>query len=128
MLNTFCGLRSLQHLSLIESLALKVSQECRVRKLLMKDRIILTFIKLKHNLTYRVLSLLFDNISAETCKSYFFETSVLAVALKPAIPFPSMQGIAKHIPTCFKPFPDVCIVYVYVVALKFTLIRREEQQ
>lgn len=110
-LDTLTGLRNFKVLEVIEKLVEKYYKERRIRRLLLRERIILTFIKLKHNTSYVVLSFLFGNISSETCKTFFFQMlSVLSQTLRCAIPFLSRHEVKCYIPQCFKDFPDVRIV------------------
>lgn len=107
-LNTLTGLRNIRLLEVIQELITKSVTERRVRKLSLPERIILTFIKLKHNV---VLSFLFGNITSEICKAIFCETiSVLSKVLDCAVPFLTKQEVKSHMPQCFNNFRDVRIV------------------
>lgn len=67
--------------------------------------------KLKLDVSYVVLSILFRTISLQTCKDIFQETILyLSLILKPAIPWPSKEECLKNMPICFKLFQDTRII------------------
>lgn len=107
-LNSLTGLHSFKLLELIEELVQKIYRVCRVR---LRERLILTFMKLKTSIAYVILAVLFGNTSSQTCKNVFFEIlSVLSVALKPAISIPTRQEIKCNLPKCFEMFQNVVLV------------------
>ncbi|XP_051156762.1 uncharacterized protein LOC127278876 [Leptopilina boulardi] len=65
-------------------------------KLTIRQRIIMCFMKLKHNLSYALLTFLFKSCSERHCQS--------------AIVFPSKEEIDKNLPTCFEDFKTTRIV------------------
>lgn len=70
--------------------------------------IIMTFMKLKQNMSYAVLAILFKSCSAETCRQNFLEMiHILYICLRPAIFWPSRENILKNIPQCFREFTNV---------------------
>ncbi|KAL4084971.1 hypothetical protein QTP88_027830 [Uroleucon formosanum] len=110
-LNTAIGLHSIELLQTIVSLYDKHNCTRRSRKLSSKERIILTLMKLKLDVSYVVLSILFRTISLQTCKDIFQETILyLSLILKPAIPWPSKEECLKNMPICFKLFQDTRII------------------
>lgn len=76
-----------------------------VRVLLpMKQRVILCLIKLKLNLKYSALSVLFS-ISPKVCGNYFRSTiQILARVLKGFVYFPTKEEILKNMPKCFRKY------------------------
>lgn len=93
-LNTATGLGSFELLETIVSLFDKYSCAKRSRKLNSRERILLTFMKLKLDVSYVVLSILFGTITSQTCKDIFQETILyLSMILKPAIPWPSKENV-----------------------------------
>lgn len=116
-LNTATGLQSfklLDALTIAVSKLLEKNKKVVIRtkkyKLSLKDRIILTLAKLKQNLSFVMLSLLFG-VSNACCRRIFKDTIImLSVVLKPAIPWPSSQSIQRLLPLCFENFPNVRVV------------------
>lgn len=118
-LNTATGLQSY---SMLDALTMAVSRlqeestdknknkQRKKHKLSLKDRITLTLTKLKQNLTFVMLSLLFG-VTNSNCKRIFKETIViLAFCLRPVIPWPSFQATQKLLPTSFLNFSKVRVV------------------
>lgn len=110
-LNTFTGLNSFKQLEVIEHLVRNVYEEKRVRRLLLRERVVLTFMKMKNDLSYVVLSLLFGGVSSNAVKQIFYEMlNILSTVLKPAIRFLNMSTISKYRPIIFQKFPNVRII------------------
>jgi hypothetical protein len=65
-------------LNSLAELYLSLKKDVRVHKLSIKERIMLVFLKLKLDLTFVALGVLFGNISAPTCKA-IFQTTVLVL-------------------------------------------------
>ena len=71
----------------------------------------MTYIKLKQNMTYRSLIVLFDDCSANTYRRVLLEMiKILSVCLKSIIKWPSRETFSKNIPVCFEGFEDVRVV------------------
>lgn len=90
----------------------EIVKDQKVQRLNINERVILTFMKMKLNISFTLLSTLFGNITATTCKSVFVQRVVL-VLLKCAIPWPSDRGLQNNISNCFKEFNDVRVVLDY---------------
>lgn len=76
-----------------------------------KQRIIMTLMKLKHNISYVVLSLLFNSVNANTSRNLIYDMiSALAIALKPNVQWISAETIKKNLPLCFSNFADVQVI------------------
>lgn len=76
----------------------------------MKERVILVLCKFKLNISFACLAVLFK-ISKTQCTSMFYSTvSLLAVALKRAIYWPSKEEVLKNMPKCFGKFKNTRVV------------------
>ena len=109
-LYTFTGLTNFETLDKIAESAVKVAPDS-IRVLPpMKHRVLLCLTKLKLNLSYSALSVLFD-ISDKTCSNYFRDTvQILAQVLKGLIYFPTKEEILQNMPKCFRKFTKTRIV------------------
>lgn len=109
-LRSFTGLNNFELLKCLEVMVKQVLQDSRTHRLTIKQRIILTMTKLKLDLSYVTLAILF-NISGQLCKNYFSEmVIILARILKPCIYFPSSEEISKNMPVCFKNFANCRVI------------------
>lgn len=87
--NSFTGLQSFKLIDHIENLIEKHFLITRIQKFTLKEQIILTFIKLKLNVSYKILAFIFDNITARYCSQFFYKTlPMLYSVLKPTIYIP----------------------------------------
>lgn len=76
----------------------------------MEKRILLVMCKLKLNISFACLAVLF-RISKPTCPKIFYATlSLLAVSLRPAIYWPTKQQILNNLPKCFDKFKNTRVV------------------
>ncbi|EFN74673.1 hypothetical protein EAG_00148, partial [Camponotus floridanus] len=76
-----------------------------------RDRVIMTYMKLKQNVSYSLLAIIFNCYSAKHCQRVFYNTvKILNQCLKPAIPWPSREKILKNLPQCFEGFEDVRVI------------------
>lgn len=111
-LNSLTGLASFDLLETIIDIYKDHFPLSRVSKLCIKERIIMTFLKLKTALKFVVIATLFSKISSQTCKRIFNDTiSKLAVILKPIISWPTLEECQKNLPKCFKIFSNVRVVF-----------------
>lgn len=75
-----------------------------------KTRIILALCKVKLNISFACLAVLFK-LSNTQCRSIFYSTvSLLAVSLKPAIYWPTKEQILNNMPHCFHKFKNTRVV------------------
>ncbi|KFM56501.1 hypothetical protein X975_25122, partial [Stegodyphus mimosarum] len=82
-------------------------QSAPKRCISIKDRIMLSLMRMKLNVSFVVLAVLFD-CSSTTCKAIFCETiHALAVSLQSIIYWPSKEEILCNLPGCFKNFSNV---------------------
>ncbi|KAF0703223.1 THAP-type domain-containing protein, partial [Aphis craccivora] len=73
-------------------------------------QILLTLIKLKLNISYKCVCVLFS-ISKSTCKNYFYNTiDLLYLIMKSIIIWPSKTTIEKNIPKCFINFLSTRVI------------------
>lgn len=111
VLNTLCGIPTFDILNFLCDEVSAIVVNKRLHKLTIKERVVLTLMKLKQNFSLRVLEILFKMITVSTCKKIFVETlAALAKVLKCAIPWPSKTEIKNKIPKCFQNFENVRIV------------------
>ena len=76
-----------------------------------REKLIFTFMKLKQNISYAFLALLFQSYTAKRCRTIFLEMLViLGKVLKVAVPWPEKEQILQSMPTCFEQFKDIRVV------------------
>lgn len=110
-LNTMTGIPSHQILNKIVELFSLQYPDVRAHQLSIKERIVLVFIKLKQDLSFSVLSVLFQNISLSTCRQvYLTILPLLGTIFEQLIYWPSKDEIMSNIPFCFKNFSNVRVV------------------
>ena len=113
-LSTFNGIESFAiSNTIVEIVTKKIGDELEHHnaKISIYDKVLMTYIKLKQNMTYSSLTVLFDDCSANTCQRVFFEMiKILSVCLKSIIKWPSRETISKNISVCFEGFGDVRVV------------------
>ena len=104
-LSTFTGIESFAILNtIVEIVTMKFGDQLEHHnaKISIHDKVLMTYIKLKQNMTYSSLTVLFDD---------FLEMiKILSVCLKSIIKWPSRETISKNIPVCFEGFEDVRVV------------------
>lgn len=109
-LNSLTGIKSFELLNVFTERITKSYPDKKVHKLTVRDRIILTFMKLKMALKLNVLSFLFK-ISPTLCKSIFVEyINYLGNILADFVYWPSFNEIQENMPVCFENFKSVRIV------------------
>ncbi|XP_046407437.1 uncharacterized protein LOC124172074 [Ischnura elegans] len=109
-LYTMTGLNSFLQLASILSLFSELQPENTRYSLNNKCKVILTLMKMKLNLSFAVLAILFG-CTATTCKNIFAGTAmVLADCLRPALEWPSKDEVLKRMPKCFDKFRRVRVV------------------
>ncbi|XP_072389457.1 uncharacterized protein [Diabrotica undecimpunctata] len=110
MLCSFTGLQNFQLLDGIVSSVNLVYKDIRSHRLGVRQRIILTFIKLKLDLSYAVLAPLFG-VTQGLCKTYITQMiCILAEVLQCTIYMPSSAELQKNVPICFTNFEDTEMV------------------
>ncbi|XP_077277163.1 uncharacterized protein LOC143905551 [Temnothorax americanus] len=76
-----------------------------------RERVLMTFMKLKQNLSYSFLSILFPTISVRYCSEIICNMlDILSEILEPCIHFPSGDEILRNMPLCFANYPDTRII------------------
>lgn len=111
-LNTLTGLHSFVLLdSIIESLNLLEPVPFSSNKIFsLRYYVIMTFIKLKQNMSYSVIAVIFKCSSTHCKKIISAAIDMLYVILKPMIPWPSKNEILCNMPKCFSNFKSTRIV------------------
>lgn len=113
-LNIMTGVHSFQLFEALEKIVSIVSPKTvaaskRINaKLSLKDKIVLTFIKLKHNISYSFIACIFQKVTAQNCRNIFLNMiKILSAGLQFAIYWPSKEEVLKNIPVCFNEFIGV---------------------
>nr|XP_023012461.1 uncharacterized protein LOC111502578 [Leptinotarsa decemlineata] len=76
----------------------------------LKLRIVLVLFKLKHNLSFECLAIMF-NLPKTICTGYFYSTlSLLAIVLRPIVKWPTREEIQANTPGCIKKFENTRVV------------------
>ncbi|XP_051167800.1 uncharacterized protein LOC127285705 [Leptopilina boulardi] len=110
-LSTMTGICDFKLLSTIEQLVKHVKSDNTSVKLNTRELIIMTCMKLKQNMSYAMLAILFKFKSQDNCKKRIFEMiDILNICLKPAIFWPSKENVLRNIPKCFQGFEQVRVV------------------
>lgn len=110
-LNTMTGIPTFEILNHIIYLFLKENPDTRCHRLSVKERLILVFIKLKQDLSFAVLAILFKAVSGETCRALYNSfIPLLANILRPFIYWPSKTKIISNIPRCFQNFKETRVI------------------
>ncbi|XP_066595420.1 LOW QUALITY PROTEIN: uncharacterized protein [Prorops nasuta] len=110
-----CTATGTQTIKLLETIVnmIKIVHKNRFEQCKMKtrERVILTYMKMKHNTSYKLLALMFTCTSSQVCQKIFLNTiEILNNFLSFAIPWPSRQEIARNLPICFEGFKDTQVV------------------
>lgn len=109
-LTTLTGLNSQLMLDNIVASVCLIYKDQRIHKLSIRERVILTFVKLKWNLSYSILAIFFG-LTPTLCKTYLLRMiKLLSSVMKAFIEFPSMDEIRQNMPVCFEDFKDTQIV------------------
>lgn len=112
-LSTATGIESFKILDLIVNFTRRVAKnDHQSSKLTLRDKILMTYVKLKQNCSYAFLSLIFNHVFTPVhCKTIFFDTiHLLSAVLKVAISWPDKDNISRNLPKCFTGFEDVAVV------------------
>ena len=111
-LSTATGIESFEVFNSIVAIAAKVSKhDNHNTKMTLQEKIFMTYMKLKQNVSYAFLALLFNSCTEQHCKRIFFETiQLLSAVLKVFISWPDREEIKRNLPKCFEDFEDVAVV------------------
>lgn len=115
-LSTATGIQSFDILNCIVKLARTIYTEKSENavKMTLQDKIVMTYVKLKQNVSYSFLALLFKVYTPKHCARVFKDTILLLNScLEVAITWPSREKISRNVPLCFEKFPNVRIVLDY---------------
>ncbi|KAK4875999.1 hypothetical protein RN001_012421 [Aquatica leii] len=108
-LKSLTGLQNFEMVNFLLTSVNLVYKDQRVHRISVKDRIVLTFIKLKCDLSFATLAVLFQ-FSSVLCKTYFIDMIILYQVLQPTVYFRSKDEIDTNMPLCFKEFKDTQVV------------------
>ncbi|XP_046601942.1 uncharacterized protein LOC124295563 [Neodiprion lecontei] len=110
-LNTLTGIVNFDILNTILDIFKIGFPKYESERMHLRNKVIMTFIKLKHNLSYAILTVLFKYSSASHCRKIILQMiDMLYVCLKDGIPFPDKDEISQNLPICFNGFRNVRIV------------------
>lgn len=111
-LRTATGIQSYEILDLIVELVYDhYGQTMHKTEMRLKEKIIMTYVKLKQNLSYSFLAIIFNNCSPRHFQRIFYKTlQMLSEALKPIISWPSKDEISRNLPKVFEGYEDVRVV------------------
>lgn len=80
-------------------------------KMSLRERVIMAYVKLKQNLSWAFLALLFKKCNAAQCRHIFYTTlDMLFKCLKTFIRWPPKEEISRNLPECFRDFEDTRVV------------------
>lgn len=101
-LNTMTGINSFNILNEIIDLHKIYFPDIEKHRLSLKERIVMVFVKFKQGLSFSILCVLFNDLTAETCRStYISLIPQLSYIFKCLIYWPSKQEISTNIFHCF---------------------------
>ncbi|KAK3932933.1 Putative transposase for insertion sequence element IS112 [Frankliniella fusca] len=113
VLYTYTGLHSFELLDGIVECVRDLEPEQpqgKVKQLSLKERIVLTFIKLKLNLYFTTLAPLFG-VTRHTCSKYFQDmVPKLRTVLESVVEFPEIEGNRDNMPLCFGNYKSTRVV------------------
>ena len=109
---TFTGLHSLELLDCLAQCVAELALDSRTNKKMLpiKDRIILTMVKIKQHMDFTAIGVLFG-INRQTCSNYFKNVCpLLARVLITVIPWPDQSLIRCNLPLSFDKYRNTRIV------------------
>ncbi|XP_066585443.1 uncharacterized protein [Prorops nasuta] len=111
-LSTATGIPSFKVLdTIVKIMELVYGKHLPKSQMTLKEQVIMTYVKLKQDVSYTFLALLINNCSAVQCRRIFYSTlKMLSKCLKIVVPWPSREEISKNLPECFKNFEDTRVV------------------
>lgn len=109
---TFTGIHTKHLLETLVECVQDIAVDASTNKKLLSltDRIILTMVKIKQNMSFSAIAVLFG-LQRQTCSNYFKNmTPLLARVLKTVIPWPDQELIRSNLPKSFKNYKDTRII------------------
>ena len=105
-LSTLTGISTLKIFQgIVECVKLVVPNIQYNSKICLEDKIIMTCMKLKQNMTYAMLNVLFKCCSVQNCRNTVLKLlDVLSKILDCAIVFPTKEEFSRNVPLCFEQF------------------------
>lgn len=101
------GIHSINLLNELTKCVDDIASESPLKKfsLCTRDRIVLTMMKIKLNISFSALAAIFDLSNSQTCANYFYDTVIiLSKVLRCMIFWPEKEDILKNMPKCFSKF------------------------
>ncbi|XP_011312050.1 uncharacterized protein Camp [Fopius arisanus] len=111
-LSVLCGIRNHRILDKLVQLIMRFFPEKRPHKMPLRDRIILTTMKLKNDLTFSFLTIIMRCVAESTCRAIFLDTlQKLSTILRCVIRWVPKEEITRNMPLAFENFENtVCVV------------------
>lgn len=111
-LSTLTGVPNFEILRrIVEAVKMVYPEKRIIKNLDTRDKVIMTLMKLKHDIPYPVLSSLFKCARTALCRNIIYNTlTKLSNVLKHSIEFPTMEELSFNRPECFKDFENVRVV------------------
>ena len=110
-LNTLTGITNFKILNTLIKIVEIGYAKYKSKTMNLRSKILMTFMKLNHNVSYAILIALFKYASVSQYRKILLGMiDKLQNCLKSAVNFPNKEEISKNIPLCFRDFADVRIV------------------
>ena len=111
-LSTLTGIPDFSTLDKIVNIVRKVTPQLENSgQISTRERVVLTFVKLKHNVSYALLAVVFKCCTKRNyAKIISRMLDILSSFLKWAIPWPSKEEILQNMPLCFEDYEDVRVI------------------
>lgn len=109
---TFTGIHSIELLETLVTCVSELALDTPTNKkmLSVRDRVILTMVKIKQNMAFRAIGVLFG-INRQTCSNYFNNMCpMLSRVLKVVIPWPDTEMIRSNLPKSFQKYKNTRII------------------
>ena len=111
-LSTLIGIPDFSTLDNIVNIVRKVIPQLENSgQISIRERVVLTFVKLKHNVSYALLTVVFKCCTKRNCAKIILRMlDMLSSFLKWAIPWPSKEEILQNMSFYFKDYEDVRVI------------------
>lgn len=110
-LNTMTGLPSFDVLRSIVKVVTLVFPSDGNAEISIEDKVVMTYLKLKQNVSFAFLAAMFNCCKENQCQEIFDETvRILSQVLRVAVSWQSREDMPRNLPSCFENFRDVVVV------------------
>ena len=111
-LSTLTGIPDFSTLDNIVNIVRKVTPQLENSgQISIRERVVLTFVKMKHNVSYALLAVVFKCCTKRNCAKIISRMlDILSSFLKWAIPWPSKEEILQNMPFYFKDYEYVRVI------------------